>query len=156
MADNQYNTLETQMVTALQADTWLGDSDNVTTIQQKISGRLEEVGEHELPLIGVMVTGGSDELPGDETSFGAFDFTVDMVLEIVVAGADLNALDTSAKRIVAEVRRLIREMKDSGSILSGNAQNIDNGSFEITWFPLKQGWAVTGTTEVIVALEEEN
>jgi len=159
---NEINLLEAAVVTALKADSYLdpeGGTPVVMTIEEKIRPEFSAFAKHELPAIGVLILSGSDEVPTDQTANLSFDFQIPCLIEVVTAGADPGALDTLAKRITSEIRRVFREMKDSGTILAGNALDIDNGSFNVVWRePVKEGdaWIVTSNMELIIYMEVEN
>ena len=99
-----YNELEELAVTNLKADAWLGDTDNVKTIQKKLSPNLVYY-VNEVPVIAIEVMDVPDETNRNNS---IFQEQINIICEVVCSGADRAELDRVVKEIIARIRRHVK------------------------------------------------
>ncbi len=106
---NAFNLLETAGKNCVQADAWLGDTANVTTVHEKIRRHEEDpfdlYYDHELPAIGVLCIGAGED---DRSAMQEWEHGYRLLFDVWHAGADFDTVDQEFKKIMAYLRRRLR------------------------------------------------
>lgn len=153
---NAINLAETACVNTINADAWLGSTSNVALVHQKIRATAEDPFAlyltSELPAIGVLAGQGQ---PDAQVAHQEFEEYFRVGFDIWVSSGELDAADTTAKIIVARLRRLMRlqafstVVESESSQLDGFASDgiVFNEGYDFEYFNAEGGtWLVHGTT----------
>jgi hypothetical protein len=160
-ATNAINLAETAAVACINGDSWLGNTSNVVTVHQKIRRTTDDPFElylsSELPAIGVLAgQGGAD----DRFTMGEFEEVIRLGFDVWVAGGEFDAVDQTAKTIVARLRRLMRLQAFSPSVHAESNQldtflangTIDNEEYDFEYFDASGSWLVHGVTYSLLTI----
>jgi len=162
---NAFNLAETAAVATINGDTWLGDTDNVATVHQKIRGGADPWTlyryAHELPAIGVLAMGGGAD---DRQTIGEFVEVIRLGFDVWAVGADFDAADAVCKQIVSRLRRLLRLQTFSPTVEAESSQldtfasngDIENQEYDFEYFPSDEGgYLVHGVTYCLITILSE-
>lgn len=161
---NAYNLAETAAVNTINADAWLGDTENVALVHEKIRMGSDPYGlyhEHELPAIGVLAGGGNAD---DKHTIGEFEEYVRLTFDVWVASGEFDAADALCKQIVARLRSLMRIQDFSPAVNSASTQldgfvtdgEISNEDYDFEDFAPDEedgsSWLVHGVATTLIKL----
>jgi len=151
---NEYNILESVIVAALKLDAWLGDTDNVALIEEKLTPNYEAGYEHQFPRIGVFITG---EDPTTDIDQAYYIRTYNVLVEVACQGGYAPDVDSALKRILAELRRFFQEQNRLDTRLSDeDIIEIQNGAMDVTLnFEIEQSRVYIGQTYLKITMNQE-
>lgn len=157
-ASNAINLAETAAVNTIGADAWLkvGGTGGVMLVHQKIRATSDDPFAlyliTELPAIGVLAGQGEAD---DRIALQEFEEYIRLGFDVWVASGELDVADTTAKQIVAQLRRLMRLQAFSTVVESESSQldgfaadgEIHNEGYDFEYFNSENGtWLVHGVT----------
>lgn len=142
-AEDAFNLAEIAAVATVNDDAWLGDTDNVVTVHQKVWGNADpdtppSSYQHELPDLGILAVGGPQD---DKQTFGEFVEQLRLRCDVWCGGADFDGVDAQVKTILARYRRLMRLQAFSPDVHAESSQldgylgdgTIDNEEWDIVY-----------------------
>lgn len=132
---NKFNDLESNIVTALESDSYFSAAaGNVGKIEEKLRENPQSGYESEFPRVGVFVYGGDGDDIAPNAAF--YRQRVNVLFEVTCTGGDAAAVDTQLKRVLAELRRFIRDQNQLDTKLSDSTvRSTRNLNWEIAGQP---------------------
>lgn len=157
---DSFNLVETATVNTILADPYLGNPANVATVHRKIKRNQDDAPtyiEGETPAIGVWCPGQSGEAVDTLTEN---EISLRVVLDVVAYGGDVDAADDAVKRIMAQLRRLIRiqkfsefpEASDLDGFAAGGEISLDGDVAFAVYYDDDRGWIAEGVTGFVVRI----
>lgn len=140
---NMLNTVETNMLTFLSADTSLDAL--VTTFHAKLKMDQRTYSDHEVPAIGVY----SQAISTNDDDH-RHENLVKLYVEVTDYGGTISTVDDSVKQIADLVMRKLRDESPyrGGNGLSSSVRDIIVRSCQIVPFAITNGWMVSASVEV--------
>jgi len=152
---NAINLLETACVNTINGDTWLGNTSNVKLVHQTIRATSDDPFalylDTELPAISVLAREGDAD---EQVAVQEFEEYFRVTFDVWVVSGKLDTADTTAKQVVARLRRLMRLQAFSSTVESESSQldgfaadgQVVNEGYDFEYYNANGNYLVHGVT----------